>query len=580
MKLFYFFTLFIFLLSSCNYGGHPISELAGGSIHLALENEPATYITRDVNDSYSADVLNQVMEGLVSLDPKDLKVVPQIASSWKISADGLMYEFILRKNVMFHPHNVFGSDEDRILTGDDVKSSIENICTKNESGNAGTAYSIAFEQYLVGAKDFFEKKTKSIRGLKINGNKITFALTEKDNNFLNKLANIACAINSRKIHEANLDQDMIGTGPFKFREYKKDEINSIVLTKNEDYYLTDKKGYALPYLDSVVFVLESRKLEQLDQFENHKLDIIMGLPASRITKMLDGRLSDFNSTPPLLILQNNPALTTNYYYFNMEDERFKKLKVRQAFNYAVNKERIGSEILRRQYSELGNYGIVPPVFNAFRGYDFEGVKSASYSYDPEKARQLLAEAGYPGGVGFGSINLRFNINDIHSAVADEFAQQIQQVLGINVNIDGSTFEQLEKDAQLGKAEIFRLAWAADYPSPETFLFNFYGKTVPSSRNKPSVINQSRYRNPTFDRLFESAKKSTKLSDQMLYFSEAEKEMMKDPPIIPLWYVGDFGIVHSNVRNLYFNSLNLFNFREVYKKDWTREEYLEVTKNKK
>lgn len=546
---------------------------------MPLENEPGTYLTRDVNDVYSADVLNQVMECLVSLDPKDLTVVPQIASSWKISSDGLNYEFVLRKDVMFHPHSVFGSDEDRLLTAEDVKSSIENICSKNGAGNAGTAYSFVFEQYLVGAKAFFDGKAKSISGLKINQNKVAFTLTEKDNNFLNKLANIACAINSKKIHEANVDQDMIGTGPFKYREYKKDEINSIILIKNEEYYLTDKKGYALPYLDSIIFVLESRKLEQLDQFENHKLDIIRGLPASRITKMLEGRLSDFNSNPPLLVLQNNPELTTNYYYFNMQDERFKKMKVRQAFNYAIDRERIGSEILRRQYSEMGYYGIVPPV-SAFRGYDFEGIKAVGYSYNPEKAKQLLAEAGYPGGAGFGSVNLRFNINDVHSAVADEFAQQISQVLGINVNIDGSTFEQLEKDAQMSKAEIFRLAWVADYPSPETFLFNFYGKVVPSNNKKPSLINKSRYRNPEFDKLFETAKKSDKLSDQMLYFAKAEKVMMQDPPIIPLWYEGDFEIVYSNVRNLYFNSLNLFNFREVYKKDWTKEEYLEFTKSKK
>lgn len=579
MKSFYFLSLFIIVLSSCNYGGHPVSELAGGSIHMPLENEPGTYLTRDVNDVYSADVLNQVMECLVSLDPKDLTVMPQIASSWKISSDGLIYEFVLRKNVMFHPHSVFGSDEDRLVTAEDVKSSIESICSKNGAGNAGTAYSFVFEQYLVGAKEFFDGKAKSISGFKINGNKVSFTLKEKDNNFLNKLANVACAINSKKIHEANFDQDMIGTGPFKYREYKKDAINSIILIKNEEYYLTDKKGYALPYLDSVVFVLESRKLEQLDQFENRKLDIIRGLPASRITKMLEGRLSDFNSNPPLLVLHNNPELATNYYYFNMQDERFIKMKVRQAFNYAIDRERIGSEILRRQYSEMGYYGIVPPV-SAFRGYDFEGVKAMGYKYDPEKAKQLLAEAGYPGGVGFGSINLRFNINDIHSAVADEFAQQISQVLGINVNIDGSTFEQLEKDAQMSKAEIFRLAWVADYPSPETFLFNFYGKVVPLNGKKPSLINKSRYRNPEFDELFETAKKADKLSDQMFYFAKAEKVMMQDPPIIPLWYDGDFVIVYSNVRNLYFNSLNLFNFREVYKKDWTKEEYLEFTKTKK
>ncbi len=264
----------------------------------------------------------------------------------------------------------------------------------------------------------------------------------------------------------------------------------------------------------------------------------------------------------------------------MLDNRFKNLKVRQAFNYAIDKEKIGTDVLRNQYSELGIYGVVPPISSTFRGYDFEGVKSVSYSFDPEKARKLLAEAGYPGGVGFGSINLRFNINDVNSGVADEFSKQIYSVLGINVNIDGSDFEQLLKDESMAKGEIFRLGWVADYPSPETFLFNFYGKSIPSIKNAPSIINKSRYNNPEFDNYFELAKKSNKLSDQMNYFSKAEKVLMSDPPIIPLWYKGDYGIVYSSVRNLHFNALNLLIYTDVYKKDWTKEELLEKMKTHK
>ncbi len=580
MKNSWIFTFLIVTLISCSGNKHPEYEFSGGALHVALDNEPATFISRNVDDVYSADVLYQVMECLVSFDSKDLKIVPKIAKSWEISPDGLTYEFEIRNDVLFHPHDIFSSDEDRKLTVEDVKNSIELICSRGETGSAGTAFSFVFEKYLQGAKDFYDGKNKSISGLKIIGNKIIFKLTEKDNNFLNKLANVSCAIFSKKIHDANLDQDMIGTGPFKFREYKKGTTNSIVLLKNEDYYLTDKNGFALPYLDSVVYVLESRKLEQLDLFENKKLDLICGLPASRITKMLEGRISDFNSTPPLLILENNPILTTNYYFFNMLDERFKKLKVRQAFNYAIDKDKIGADILRNQYSELGIYGVVPPIYNTFRGYDFEGVKSVSYSFDPEKARKLLAEAGYPGGVGFGSINLRFNISDINSGVADEFSKQIYSVLGINVNIDGSSFEQLLKDQSMANGEIFRLGWVADYPSPETFLFNFYGKSIPSQNGVPSVINKARYNNPEFDNLYELAKKSNKLSDQMNYFSKAEKVLMSDPPIIPLWYKGDYGIVYSNVRNLHFNSLSLLIFTEVYKKNWTKDELLEKMKSHK
>src|SRR5690606_18759916 len=107
--------------------------------------------------------------------------------------------------------------------------------------------------------------------------------------------------------------------------------------------------------------------------------------------------------------------------------RFQDPRVRQAFNYAINKNKLGREVLRDQYDELGIYGVVPPITKDFRGYNFNQVKNFGYSYDPEKARKLLAAAGYPGGEGFGSITLRFNIGDVNSAVADEFAQQIFQV---------------------------------------------------------------------------------------------------------------------------------------------------------
>jgi len=578
MRLLFFIFLSISILTSCDSKKQQF-EHSGGKITLSIENEPSTFISRDVSDVYSSNVLSQVMEGLVSIDPKDLTLVPQLASKWEISSDGLVYTFTLRNQVKFHPHAIFHSEADRILIPKDVQKTIEFICSKGSLGIAGTAYPFIFEKYLVGAKDFYDGKTKSITGIKTGKHTVTLTLTEKDNNFLNKLANISCGILSAKIIAENLEQDMIGTGPFVYRMFNKGEVNSILLTKNEDYYLSDDKGNSLPYLDSVEFIIEPRKQEQLALFEAKKIDFIRGLPSSKITEMLDGRISDFNLTPPLLVLHNNPILTTHYYYFNMNDPRFKDERVRKAFNYAIDKDKIGAEVLRNQYSELGLFGIVPPVESAFKGYDFKGVKEVGYSFDPEKARKLLAEAGYPNGQGFGSVNIRINISDINSSIADEVSKQITSVLGININLDASSFEQLAKDGQNGNFEISRNGWAADYVSPESFLFNFYGKVIPADIKEKSTINMARYTNPKFDDYFEKAKKSDKLVDQMKFFSLAEIELMKNPPIIPLWYKGDYGIVYSSIRNLYFNPLFLFNFTKVYKKEWTKEEFIEATKKK-
>ncbi len=570
----------IFVLLSCSGNNVKQFEYSGGTFTMALENEPSTYIPREVSDYYSASVLEQIVEGLVGFDPKTTKIIPKVASEWSVSDDGMVYTFTLRDDVYFHEHETFGSMEDRKLTPEDVLYTFELGCKPNEKGEATDMYNMVCKSLVKGADDYYEGKTDKISGIQVDGNKIIIELLYDDHNFLYKLGNVTAAIISKKVVDANNETDVIGTGPFVYHEYVSGDQPSLILLKNQNYYLKDDEGNALPYLDSLVFLFQSRKMEQLALFEDGEIDLIIGLPTSRITRMLEGKMEDFNSKPPKLILENNPLLETNYYFFNLKDERFQDPLVRKAFSYAVDKETIGREILRNQFYDLGNYGITPPIAKALKGYDFKSIYEVGYSYDPEKARELLAQAGYPNGEGFGTVQLRYNINDIHSAVADEFSKQIYNVLRINVNIDGSTFEQLIEDGENGNGDIFRLGWSADYPSPESFLSNFYGKNVPDDPSKPSTVNKSRYKNPAFDNYYEQAIDSKKMSDQMMYFAKAEVELMKDPPIIPLWYTGDIEIIQSYVRNFHFNSLNYIDFTRVYKKEWTKEEYQEMMNEKK
>ncbi len=577
MKLFFVFFTSVFIVISCSKDNRQRSENSGGSLTMALENQPSTYQPRKVLDYYSAAVLHQINEGLVGFDAQSLKIIPMIAHSWTISDDGKTYEFVIREDVKFHPHKVFKNEKDRILTPEDIIYSFELACSPNDDGSPTSAYNIVFKGLIEGVDDFFTGKKDKISGLSFSGNKLTIKLQYEDKNFLNKMANIATFISSKKVIEGGYEMDKIGTGPFVFSNYVDHEVPQLILTRNDDYYKVDEEGNALPYLDSLIFIIQSRKMEQLSMFENGEIDLIIGLPTSRITRMLEGRIKDFNvngDEPPKLVLENNPLLESHYYYFNMEDDRFKNPLVRKAFNYAINKDEIGRDILRNQFYEIGKYGVIPPVRNALKGYDFKGVEKVGYTYNPELAQKLLAEAGYPGGEGFGSVNLRYSISDIHSAVADEFSKQIFRVLGINVNIDGSSFEQLQEDGAVGNGDIFRLGWSADYPSPESFLMSFYGGFVPDSPEEPSTMNQSRYNNFLFDEFIDRAKSSEKASEQMSNFSKAEIELMKDPPVIPLWYSGDIQITQSYIRDLHFNALNYFDFRKVYIKEWTLEEYKE------
>lgn len=561
--------ILIFILTSCGSDKKQF-EFAGGSFKMALDNTPSTFIAREVNDVYSFELLSQVMEGLVSFNAEDLSLQPQIAEKWSISGDGTVFTFTIRDDVFFHDNPVFGSMDDRKLTVDDVLFTFEKACKPNAEGNPTAAYLFLLSNQVKGAKEYYEGKAKSISGINVKKNQFEITLLNPDQTYINKLANLSASIVSRKIVEANKETDVVGTGPFCFT--KPSEEDTYILLKNQDYYMVDNKGNALPYLDSVVFYVQTRKLEQLEMFEQGKTSLISGLPTSRITEMLEGRISDFNAQPPLKELYNNPLLTTQYYFFNMNDPRFKDVRVRQAFNYAIDRKRLADNVLRNQYYEYGIYGITPPIGSVFKGYNFSEIKKYGYDYNPEMAKKLLAEAGYPDGKGFGSVDLRLDISDLNTAVAEELADQIYQTLGINVNIDGSNFEQRNEDGNMGRGDMFRTAWVADYSSPETFLGNFYGKLVPKSKDEPSSGNQSRYVNPLFDQYFEQGR-SADTKKRLELFSKAEIELMKDPPIIPLWYANDFTLSYSKVRNLKNNPMEFLDLRRVYIKEWTKEEYL-------
>ena len=571
LKIIYTFCVII-LFFSCEKSRKQF-EHAGGKVSMCLESTIVSTEPSEIGDFYSQSILGHCFEGLMSLDPESLSERPQLAKSYLIKDNGLTYEFELRDNVYFHD---FGDRRSkRKLTTDDVIYTVEKACSKSVNDIPTTAYSMVFKGSLIGADDFFNGKAKKIKGLEVKGNLITFRLLQEDQNFLQKMGLMCCSILSKELDPEKADR-IIGTGPFILHSTNI-QPDQLILLKNEEYYMNDQAGNALPYIDTLQIILNSKKLRQLDLFEKNEIDIILGLPTSRITKMLEGRIDDFNSEPPLLVLHDNPQLVTNYYYFNILEPRFQDKRVRKAFNHAIDRDKLGQSILRNQYAELGVYGMVPPIRDVFRTYDFDGLKKLGYAHDPEKAKKLMAEAGFPNGEGFGSVTIRFNIDDVHSAIADEIAKQLRRTLNINVNIDGSTFPQLTRDADRANGSLFRSGWSADYASPESFLVNFYGKLVPENPDDNSYVNNSRYKSAIFDSYFEKGRNSEKLTDRLKYFSLADKELLKDAPFIPLWYNGEIQIVYSNIRNLHFNAMDLFDFRDVYRKDWTKEEYLQSRK---
>lgn len=560
--------LTILLLTSC---GEKVKtfEFSGGTFSSAISHEPTTFIARKVTDVYSAAVVYQVLEGLTCLDPTTLEPQPSLAESWVVSGDGMTVTFKIKEGVFFHENDITGKD--RMLTPQDIVYSIELACKHTMGEEPSSAYSGIYKDLIEGAEDFFLGKTEHISGLRVDGNNLIVQLLKPDASFLDKLASANASVVLKEAVEAGREADLIGTGPFVYKQYREvDDNTEIVLVKNMNYHFKDDQGNQLPYLDTLLFIVESKSLRQLEMFEEGRIQLIEGLPPSRITNMLEGRMGDFNSSPPKLMLKRKPLLATQYYEFNMLHEAFKDVRVRKAINYAVDRDDIVRNVLNNQAHSAGEAGIVPPA--AFSGYNSKEVKSHGYSFDPEKAKNLLSEAGFPNGEGFPTINLKFDLGTIHSAVADQFAKHMKKYLNINVNIDGLSFEDKLKSQRNAEGQITRTSWYADYYSPETFLMNFYGKYVPDNPDEPSLLNLARYKSADFDSAIEMGTASNDIAERYKHFVEAEKIMMQDAPIIVLWYEETIKVTYSKVRNLRLNEMNFYQFRDVYIKEWSEEEF--------
>jgi ABC-type transport system substrate-binding protein len=385
------------------------------------------------------------------------------------------------------------------------------------------------------------------------------------------MGTLYAGIVAKEAYEKYGEQSNVGTGPFRFFSVSASR-DEILLVKNQEYYLADANGVRLPYLDTVAFKVYDRKVDELFAFQNGTLSIITGLPASKVSEVVQEDIQEYSAQPPSKILVREPQLSTQYYEFNLTKPHFKDVRVRQAFNYAINRKAIIENVLSNQANGFGEYGITPPI-STFDGYNYDAIKEVAYDYNPEKARQLMAQAGFPNGKGFPDLQLLINSGGAeNNAVATEVADQLNRTLGVNVNFTSLPFAKKVQEAQHGRGDIFRTAWVADYPSPESFLLNFYGKFVPATLNDPSWPNTSRYKSDKFDALLEEGMRTTNRDERLKLFGQAEVEMMKDAPAMILWYKEDYNMHLSVVRNIKYSPLQVLNLTNVYLKPWTAEEW--------
>jgi oligopeptide transport system substrate-binding protein len=302
----------------------------------------------------------------------------------------------------------------------------------------------------------------------------------------------------------------VGTGPFKFGRWEPNR--EIVLEAHDQYY------EGRPFLDAIVFkiVVGGKYEETFAEFLKGNLEE---------TVIPSGKTDEVRAEPRYQQFQrvSKPTLSLLYIGFNTRLKPFDDRRVRQAFNYAVNKEAIVREITQsgvRLYprASLPAKGALPP---GMLGYD---PTLQGYAYDPAKAKQLLTEAGYPDGAGFPVVQL-WSVSQAESTKAELAAyQRYLADLGVQVDIRfASDWPAYRAMLEQGDLPMFRLVWEADIPDPDNVLSSLLHSTSPT--------NRTFYRNPLVDQLLEQARKAFDEAQRIALYHEVERIVMDDAPWI-------------------------------------------------
>lgn len=533
-----FCTLILFSICSC---GGTAGDKDKKVFSMNLENlttmDPA--FARNQNAMW---MINQVFNGLVQIDSA-LHIIPCIAKTWQISADNLTYTFNLRNDVYFHDHELFPRGKGRRAVASDFVYSFYRLIDPKVASSGGW---------------IFSDKVKDISSfIAINDTTFQVRLVKPFPAFLNLLSTQYCSVVPKEIVEhygKDFRSHPTGTGPFKFKYWKEDEI--LVLLKNEHYW-EKENGRQLPYLDAIKASFITDKQSAYMNFLKKDLDFFDKVDGSYRDDILTKSGKMTNKYKGKFQLRKSPYLCTEYIGIMVDSTktitknsplRFKK--VRQAINYAIDKPKL-IKYLRNGIGIPATSGFIP---EGMPGFDSVAVKG--YHYNPKKAAQLLAEAGFPNGKGMPQVTL--NTSTSYKDLI-EFVQGELSEIGIKTKVDVSPSASLRDLMSKNEVNFFRGTWIADYPDGENYLAVFY------SKNKvPNGPNYTAYYNKEFDRLFEQSYYERNNEKRYLMYQAMERLVIEYGNMIPIFYDQSVVMNQNNISGLAINPQNMLILKTVIK----------------
>ncbi len=496
----------------------------GGIYRRGLGNDPATLDPAKITDIYEEVVVQQIFDGLVQYS-ENLMVIPCLASSWESSRDNLSWVFHLKKDARFH--------NGRKVTAHDFVYTFLRIL--HPSTGAGAASLIL---QIKGATAFREGKAEGVEGLRaVDDHTLEILLSEPNPTFIAILAMINLSVVPREEIERMGDAfgtRPVGTGPFQFVHWKRN--TEIALQNYQNYH------EGRPYLDQIIFRIFSGTSsdDMFIKFENGELDDSL-VPVSKRNEILNDQRYKFYRRPSLsirMLVMNN-----NYEY--LRDRR-----VRQALNYALDKEKMSEELGKGRL--IPATGLIPKGIAGYQPYD------TNYPYSPEKAAQLLKEAGYPGGKGLPIIQFWSSVKSTGLLAEDDAIKNYLAAIGVKMEFNYLTdWPAFKKMLQEGKAPIFKYSWEADVPDPDNILGSLFHSKSPT--------NRAFYQNSRIDALIEKARIESDYRKRISLYSTIQDMIMEDAPVILLNYLAYERVFQNYVRGLEGTALgdHYFSLKRVW-----------------
>ncbi|HXV96805.1 MAG TPA: peptide ABC transporter substrate-binding protein, partial [Anaerolineae bacterium] len=455
-------------------------ELAPEQIFILPGSEPTTLDPHLSGDSTSAEYTVEIFSGLMTYD-RDLNLVPNIAESYEVSDDGLVYTFKLKEEASFQ--------DGKPIRAEDFKWSFERACDPATGSTTADTYM----GDIIGCRDKLQGQADEVKGVEVVDD-LTLKLTidEPKGYFLAKMSYPTAYVLDRENVEsggATWFEKPNGSGPFRLEEYSLEQ-GVLVLDRNENFY-----GEPQPTLERVIYLI-GVPLNPMTGYEEglSSLGASEGMTYDAIPLGISdlSRATDPNNPLSKEFVTAN-TLSISYVGFNVDKPPFDDPKIRQALNLALDKSRM-VKLVFQDTVPVAN-GIVPPDMPGYENPDL-----SDYEFDPERALELIAESSYGDVTELPDITLNVpgEGSDV-GPIIETIVESYKTNLGLEISVEQTPWPEFLADLSDPDMpyQMYQLGWVADYPDPQNFLEVLFYST--------STQNHGNYSNPEVDALLDQAR---------------------------------------------------------------------------